>query len=260
MKLFRTKTPAALDNPSRWNQYLKPWFDVERFQDRIDSRVGLNAKGQSILRLVWAQDIEQTLFDESTPRYWVRRRAKEYWTVPRWIIERRIEPEQYMPGWEQKRYAIEDPETGVKVDRGEPPSEYFVFAYLVAEHAEHTINGWPQCCDIAYHETRSRCWGRYRAPGDDTIALIEQAVRQMDADKFIDPYRPLSLSELRETELAANLQVERAQMEFEEYEQNLIRDFVKLHGHRLFEGPDTFHDLGANFQKADNGLYLVKGE
>lgn len=300
MKLFRTKTPAALDNPSRWNQYLKPWFDEVRFQDQINQRVGLNRDGKPLLRLVWGQNVWQRMFKESTPRYWTRRLRKEYWTVPRWILERRMEPEQYMAAWEQKRYAMEDPRDqycvacgcgdiriievpsvvvnaapklvntcercggttfkGRSVDRGEAPKEYYIFSYLIAEHSTHHINGWPQCCDISYHTDRSRCWGKYRQPNDDDLDLVSQAMRAMEADKFIDPYAPLTLSQLVEAELAANKQVERAQLEFEEYERSMIRDFNKLHGHRIFEGPNSFHDLGGNFNKqADSGLYIPEG-
>lgn len=259
MKL-RTKTPNALNNPKLWHQNLKPWFDVASFQKRINERVGLNKDGKPIIRLAWGQDVVQRAFGEETPRYWTRRKKAgegyQYWRVPRWFLEKRLEPEQYVDAWERTRWALTDAD-GTPVDKGPAPEEYYTFAYLCAEHESvDPVSGWANCCTRAYYTDRSRCWGRYRPPSDDDLQLISQAVRQMEADKYIDPYRPLTAAELQETELAANMQVERANAEFEEYEAQMIRDFNKLHGHRIFEGPNTFHDLGANFTRSESGLIV----
>jgi hypothetical protein len=243
MKRLRTKTPAALNNPARWNQRLRPWLDVESYQDRINAVVGVNKDGYPIIRLVWGQDVRQRILGaEETPRYWTRRRGGEYWKVPRWMLEKRVEIEQYGPSWEEKRYSLTD-EEGTPLDSGPPPSEYYTFAYLIAEHEGLHTDGWPACCSRAFYTDRGRCWGRYKQPGDDDLQLVSQAVRQMEADKFRDPYSPLTLSQLMEMELAANMQVERAEEQFERYEQEMWRDSLKLHGHRIFEGPNSFHDL-----------------
>lgn len=263
MKALRTQTPAALDNPSRWNQHLKPWFNAERYQRQLDQVVGLNKDRKPIIRLRWAQDVWQYAFNESTPRYWTKRQRRGssyiYWTVPRWIFEKRLEPEQYVDSWNATRYSLTDA-AGNTVDKGPAPEEYYTFAYLCAEHeAVDPSNGWAHCCTRAYDADRSRCWGTYRQPNDDDLELVRQAVRAMEADKYRSPYRPLTTAELQEAELAANMQVERSNAEFAEYEQQLMKDFIKLHGHRLFEGPDTFHDMGAAFSKrTDSGLYIAE--
>lgn len=244
---LRTKTPSALNNPKLWHQPLKPYFDVASYQQRIDGRVGLNKDGHSIIRLSWGQDIWQRAFNEETPRYWTRRMkvggGYQYWRVPRWILEKRLEPEQYVDAWEASRWSMTDA-SGAPIDKGPPPPEYYTFAYLCAEHEGDGEDGYAACCTRAYYTNRTRCWGEYRVPSEDDFQLISRAVQVMEADKFRDPYRPLTSAELTETELAANMAVERANEEFERYEAAMVRDFNKLHGHRVFEGPNSFHDLG----------------
>ena len=258
---IRVRHNSELDNPSRWDKRLKPYFDVAGYQHRIDQIVGLNKDAKSIIRLTWGQDAEQFAFDERTPRYWTRRRKDgegyRYWTVPRWMLERRIEPEQYAPSWEATRWALTDAD-GKPVDKGPPPSEYYIFAYLCAEHeAVDPSNGWAHCCTRAYYTDRSRCWGKYRPPSEDDLQLVARAVREMDAAPYRDPYRPLTKEELQEIEVAANMQAERAAMEMAEYEQAMMREAIRLHGHRIFEGPNSFHDMGQSFQRTkQSGLYI----
>lgn len=251
---IRTKHPSALDNPARWNLYLRPWFDVQSYQDRIDAKVGLNKNGESIIRLVWGQDVEQRLFEEFTPRYWTKRKRQgveyTYWRVPRWIFEKRIEPEQYAPNWNATRFSLLD-ESGVPLNKGDAPVEYFTFAYTAAVHENFGMDqGQPACCARHYYTDRSRCWGEYRNPNDFDLQLVSQAVREMEAQKHIDPYAPLSASQLAEAEVAANMQAEEAARQFEEYEQAMIRDYVNSYGWMLTEtdpgvlAHGRYHDLG----------------
>lgn len=213
VKPLKTKAPAALNAPGQWHRFMQPWFDIKAYQDRIDSLVPLSKDGHSVIRLVWGQSVWSEEYGESMPRYWTRRKrvgaTKQYWTVPRWVLERRMEPEQYMPSWEASRHAIHD-EAGNPVDKGDPPPDgYYVFAYLVADHEAADASGWPACCNRAFITDRSRCWGRYRHPGDFELQLISQAMRQMEADKYRDPYRPLTPAELEEIQVMAGMQVER---------------------------------------------------
>lgn len=266
MKRLRIKTPSELDNSKRWNQRLKPWFDVEGYQERVNDRVGLNRDGRPIIRLVWGQEVWQHTFGEETPRYWTRRlrvgTGYVWYTVPRWIFERRIEPEQYTEAWNATRYAITDPTEGggqrcedcgsssepeilggklycrscagtnitggAVIDKGPPPSELYVYMLECADHEGMTdpVNKWPLCCNRAFYTDRSRCWGEYRPPSDFDLVVLEQSTRAMEAAKHRDPYRPLTKTELAEIELTANMQVERAQLEFEQYEEQLRQEVL----------------------------------
>ena len=213
MKPIKVKVPPSLDKPNTWNRFMQPWFDVEAYQERINARVPPSKDGFPVIRLVWGQAVWEMEYGENMPRYWTRRRKegaeKLYWTIPRWILEKRLEPEQYMPSWEASRYAIHD-EAGKPVDKGDPPANgYYVFAHLIADHDAPDASGWPACCNRAFITDRSRCWGRYRQPGELELQLVSQAMRRMEADKFRDPYRPLTPAELEEIRVMAGMQVER---------------------------------------------------
>lgn len=302
MKRLRTKAPSALDQPSAWNQYLKPWFDVEKFQERINDRVGLNRDGRPLVRLVWGQDITQHLFNETTPRYWTRRLKTPtgftWYTVPRWIFEYRIEPEEYTEAWNATRYSLTDPAAGTGhrcddcgsttepkligskvycsscsgtnvsggavVDKGPPPAEMYIYKMDASVHEGMTdaISGWPACCTRQYYANRGRCWGEYRQPNDFDLTVLDQSARAMEQAKHRDRYRPLTKAELAEIELAANMQVERAQLQFEEYERQLQAEVLKSYPYPGFElGASHFSDPGPSFQKGiERGIILTDAE
>lgn len=287
MKALRTKTPAALDNPTRWHNYLRPWFDVERYQQQINDRVGLNRDGRPIVRLVWGQDATSRAFYEETPRYWTRRQkahpSYQWWTVPRWIFERRLEPEQYVDAWNAKRYSIRDPSQGnircgdcnsseepklidgklycrtcmstnfaggAVIDKGPPPDDYYIFMLECAVHeaATDAVNGWPRCCARAFYTDRMRCWGQYRHPNDFDLLVLSQSTREMEKSGA-DPYRPLTLAELEETELASMMQVEQADEMFRQYERQMMLDFNRLHGHHITGSTPVMVDYGARDER-----------
>lgn len=291
---LRTKTPSALNNPSRWNQRLKQWFDVESYQQRINDRAGLNKDGRPVVRLVWGQDVIQRAYFEDTPRYWTKRQkvgpAEFIWfTVPRWIFERRLEPEQYVEAWNAKRYSLRDPTQGhtrcgdcgnssepavingklhcrgctgtnitggAVIDKGPPPDEYYVYMMDCAVHEQITggVDGWPLCCTRAFYTDRMRCWGEYRQPSDLDLEIISQSTRAMEADKFRDPYRALTVAEMEETELASNMQVERAELAMEAYEEQMMAEFNRLHGWRVTgKGRPIMVDMG---RKSEGGIIL----
>lgn len=299
MKRLRTKTASELDNPKRWNQYLKPWFDVQAFQQRINDRVGLNRDGRPIIRLVWGQDITQNVYQEETPRYWLKRLKRQtgytWWTVPRWIFERRVEPEQYTAAWNATRYSLHDPTEGDGqrcedcgsssepalisgklfcrscgsssisggrvVDKGPPPRDYYVYMMDASEHEGmlDAENAWPACCARQFYTDRARCWGRYRPPSALDLTIIDQAVQAMNADKYRDPYRPLTPQELLDAELAANKQLERSQEIMANLEAEIFRDFLATYPYPGYQlGAGHFSDLGPAFQRGEkSGIVLT---
>lgn len=234
MRKVKVKAAAGLNLPLHWHRHMKPFFNADAFQERINSRVGLNKDGKAIIRLVWAQDVTDRAFGQVIPRYWIRRRKVaeadgkyQYWTVPRWVLEKRMEPETYMAAWEQSRYSMQD-EYGKPIDKGDAPLEYYVYANLIAEHEALDSSEWPACCTRAFYTDRSRCWGKYRQPADSDLQLISQAVRQMEADKYRDPYRPLTAVELAEIETMAGMQAERNAEQVLNQEREMAADFYSL--------------------------------
>lgn len=292
---LRTQHPSALDRPHFWNAYLKPWLDLERWQEDIDARIGLNREGRSIVRLVWGQDIRIRTWGAEMPRYWLRRQRQPsgqytYWTVPRWVFEKRLERSVYEDSWNATRYSTTDATQGspkcgdcgctaqpvriadriycsrcsstnitggAVVDKGPPPEEYFTYLMDCSVHESvDPTTGWAHCCTRAFYaeskfgSAGSRCWGEYRPPGGLDLQVIDRLAQQLQSEKFIDPYRPLSPAELAETELAANKQVERAAEQFAAWETELYADYMRLHGWRLTGEPAPgFHDVGASSAK-----------
>lgn len=193
---LKTRVASELNNPARWNQSLRPWFDTAAYQKRLDDRVGLNRDGLPIVVLRWGQEVRQRVWGEETPRYWLKRSKTPtgvtYWTVARWIFEIRLEPAIWSDAWEKSRYSMVDPTEGnprcgdcgvsdeplmlsgklycracagtnitggAVVDKGPPPDEYFSFMQECAVHegAIDPVNHWPQCCARAFYtETK---WG-----------------------------------------------------------------------------------------------------
>jgi hypothetical protein len=299
MKRLRTKTASELDNPKRWHLNLRPWFNVEVFQQRINDRVGLSRTGRPIVRLVWGQEVTQHIYQEESPRYWTRRLKTAtgitWYTVPRWMFERRVEPEQYTEAWNATRYSLHDPTeggghrcgdcgssaepallggklycrrcasnniTGGRViDKGPPPSEYYVYMMDASEHEGMTdpVNDWPACCARQFYTDRNRCWGTYRHPAETDLVVLERAVQAMNEAAHRDPYAPLTPQQLLEAELAANKQSERAEQVFANLEREIYNDFIKTYPYPGAEiGAGHFSDLGPSMQKGvERGIILT---
>ena len=244
----------ALNDPSQWTaDASRPSLDVKSWQQKIDRIVGLNRDGKSIIRLVWMPDIwtPGSIFGERIKRYWVRRyKDGETWmyvSPPRWGLERRLEKGAYYDSHQATRYQIIN---GEVVDFGPPPDEYFVFdeGGLIAEHDKfYSADGQPKCCDIAWEgeskfhlvgyemieekvNARRRCWGYYREPSEVDLNRLRQAVKNRDAQKYFDPYQPLSREQLAVIEIEANMQAQRVDDEFNNRLGELSRDFNNSHG------------------------------
>lgn len=170
---------GPLDTPAAWGGGPTPapgGVDIQLAQREIDSICGTTRDNKSIVKLVWNGD----------PRYWREvclrwdaageplgfvkrpivlyrsvygrdRRLQYDVPVPRWVLLTRIEPEQYVPGWERDS-KLWDQERGryIQVKPSVPPDEYYVWFMTIAEHNAH-------CCQLASEENRS-CYGFYAAP------------------------------------------------------------------------------------------------
>lgn len=246
-----------------------PAFDRKRFQWQVNRIAGVNRDGKPIIRLTWGQEAEHYAFGEWTPRYWTRR-VKDgdgwrYYRVPRWILERRLEPEAYYEAHEANRYHAQP--DGTVLDLGEPPEDYYVFdeGGLIAEHDQfHTADGSPRCCDAAWEgeskfhlvgyelveekvNARRRCWGYYREPNDGDLERLAKAVRERDRQPYYDPYAPLSREQLAVIEIEANMQAQRAQDEADQQLADLNRDFYAVWNRKIGETDYTAKKRGRYF-------------
>lgn len=277
---------APLDDPTKWDADINPpYFDAVSYQARIDDLVGRNAEGKSIIRLVWAP---KSLGLWGVPRYMLSRvKNGEDWlytTIKRWVLESRLERSQYVDSWNKSRYGMtvpsESPERceacgstakpvdkeelgrfcagcgstqlvrGEVLDKGEPPDEFFKWEWTCAIH--ESINpdtGQHRCCERADKDGHKRCFGLFRNPTDWDLELIKAAVRRRDANKFINPYAPLTAADLVAIEASSGLQMERIAETIEERRTEIVRNEGALSDHG-----GTFHDVGSAYAKKPDSL------
>lgn len=186
---------ADLNDPLTWCEYVPPPSDVriKSFQKKLDRIAGVSSAGLSVLKLVWGWESQEWKAGSWRLRYVFHTVALPSGDVvdlaaPRWFLEELVEPIQYREEWERNRYTVdEDSVEIVDILGPPPPSGWYVPATLIAEHDETR-----QCCDMLW-ESRRRCWGRYRAPSDDTLEMVAEAVRLREQAKMFNrPDEPLS--------------------------------------------------------------------
>lgn len=235
----------ALDDPKCWDVDIRPpYFDDYAYQKRVDQIAGLNADGKSIIRLIWGP---RSIGLYGVPRYWIARKKDGegflYTTIKRFYLEQRVERAQYFDSWNVARYgtvipadtaekcehcgSTDDPVEvygirrcascgstelvkGEVVDKGEPPQEFYRFAWMCANHEDFDQDaGWEACCERAYKDGRKRCFGTFRSPNDYDLECISAAVKRRDNEPYVDPYAPLSAHDLAAIEMSSGLQTEK---------------------------------------------------
>lgn len=214
----------AYNDPREWFRTLNPpSFGLQRtkFQKQIDNIVGLSARRQSLIMLRWAWESSYMMFGKLKQRYSfvtleIKSREVQF-SVPRWVIEQRIEREQFKPSWDATRYVV-DPVTvvtdtskakydlngdltyagdvihaGDKLDKGECPNEWHQNLWMVADH-----DG--QCCKKAEQMGRS-CWGYYRNPSQWDLEEIKRIhhAKLNDPTYHQSPFEPLTEETLAQT-------------------------------------------------------------
>lgn len=185
----------VLDNPKRWEVEMRPpAFSVLNFQRRLDQITGV----PGAVKLVWCPDwkifksrrVGQSVGEELTPaQSALTDTLGRSVAPPRWMLVERVEPEQYVPGWDNNRW-FNDPRDGEFYDlRGPCPSEYFRWYITVAAHDR-------LCCEQR-HANNFVCWGYYKHPGEQELAKVGRDWRKTLADP-VDPHLPAQA--LRETQ------------------------------------------------------------
>lgn len=205
----------ALNNPRRWADpgiHTPPAFNVRKFQKRINRVIGTSVNGQPIVRLVWAWDEQQFEAGEIRQKY--RFYSHEITSgpqagkiidisPPRWILEERHEPEQYLSAWNRVRYVTVPDEFSFSGRRtldalGAPPTDgWYLPLWVIAEHDDDNA-----CC-LRMLEQKRKCWGCYREPSDIDLNLLAEAKARRDATPFKQsPHEPLTPQTVAEAFLA----------------------------------------------------------
>ena len=264
VKRHRLSLFPAQDDKRNWGQY-ELWrtpahVDVSYWQGRINDIFGA-VNGEPIIRLVWAWEPEDTIYTdwdslgrgikaEKRPRY-------EFLAVPlsdgrtlpicapRWVLEERQEPEQFLPDWEASRYvirpgiAIVDPSTGQPIQRrvdlrGAPPQgAHYIFARYVAVHEKDKT-----CCDRARKNHEGVCFGFYRNPDEHLIGLLQKAkARHAEDDRLrVDPFKPLAQQSEVQAEIDRQVATHNAEVKqkLRDDLHNIYKPWNETHGWRAF--------------------------
>lgn len=222
--LSRDDRYEAYNDPRQWFRTLNPpSFSLQRagFQKKIDKIVGMSARSQSIIMLKWAWECSYLMFGKRKQLFnflTLEVRGQEVqFSVPRWVVVQRIEPEQFKASWDATRYVV-DPATrvtdlstatydnegnctytgdvvydGDKLDKGPCPNEWFQSLWVIADH-----DG--LCCKKAEEMSRS-CWGYYRNPSQWDLNEIKRIHHAKLSDPTYNqsPFEPLTPETLEQT-------------------------------------------------------------
>lgn len=181
-----------------------------RYQKLIDRLTGTSRDGQSLIRLDWGPEVLgwQPYPLGSNPIGYTQPTWLALWdhegsdvAAPRWVLSERIEPEQYLPGWENDRWLwMDTPNRAVIYDalgnevtekgrlhdvKGDPPPNGFyspLHCHLVHKHG---------CCQRPGNG--ERCWGYYAEPNTDLLELVGSWAWVARNDKEVDPLAPVAL-------------------------------------------------------------------
>ena len=262
------------NDPLKWYDTINPpLFNRKRFQTRVDEITGLTIRQQSKIRLAWAWESSYLMFGQLKQRYCfltlpIKGQDVEF-SVPRWVIEERIEPEQIRESWESTRYILDpatvvndvDPETGQvkkvvhagdKLDKGECPNEWWRNLWVIAEHDK-------LCCARADKMRRS-CWGYYRHPDERDLKRVERihAAKLRDETFNQSPFEVLTPGTLAESAKSAFVENEAIKQQQSAELESRIHDVFSTHEYSLaYEGP-RYH-FGQDVQpykRTKNGLYI----
>lgn len=225
---------ADLNDYTTWatpELHTPPDFDVKGYQSRINRILGVSASGAPIIRLIWTWGKEgysnyYSKWDNYGMGTDLELRARyrfvtipinnvDYIDIPapRWVLEERIEPAQYLAGDEEARFQIRD---GKRVELRPPLSRdgFYAEYHLIADHKK--------CCKGTEKQGKLRCWGAYRLPNESDLEDIRIAKnkRDNDLDYFQDPHKPFTPETLQA--------IERQSAEFAEEQEHRKREQQRL--------------------------------
>lgn len=203
-----------LNRPEAWKVAMpRPLgFDIaaqSRYQKLIDRITGTGRDGQPLIKLDWGPEVLgwQPFPLGSNPIGYTQPTWLALWdaegndvAAPRFVLSERIEPEQYLPGWENDRWIWMDTPNRVVLydDRGEevtekgrlhdvkgdPPANGFyspLHCHLIHKHG---------CCKRPGNA--ERCWGYYVQPNADLLEIIGAWAWTARNDKEVDPFAPVA--------------------------------------------------------------------
>src|SRR6185369_6087136 len=185
-----------LNDPKCWRPNMRRplgfgQVEIDRFQTAINRITG-TFRDQPIIKLAWMPEVFEWTphpVGSNPPGYtfpsWtpgIKDRDGNIIAPPRWGLMERMEPEQYLPGWEDTRYVRVE---GRWHDAKGPPPEGGMYTRW-HRHIRHSDS----CCLRAGNE--DDCWGYYIEPNAELLEYIGMRAMKAREDKYIDPTRPVA--------------------------------------------------------------------
>lgn len=257
-----------IDDPVCWSEpdvTGRPDFDADAFQKRIDRVTGKTRDGKSIVRLKWAWDEDCfslffTKWDaagsptkgEARAKYLYRRVELDSETTvdiapPRWILEERIEPAQYLDAWEENRWQFDAQlQRSVVIRPSAPRDGYYTLLWRIEMHDPEN-----KCCARAL-EAEQECFGVYREPAQFDLTRLARTKQQIELRGKQNPYEPLS------SETFARIQAETEAAERERHEEKQIKSQEDRRFYTDVIKPRTEYSL-PNEQTTESGLIIPGG-
>lgn len=206
---------TVLNYPEAWwpDMHQPPGFNreaVERYQKQIDEITGTR-DGKPLIKLDWGprvfkwrpHPIHETGEGYTFPVFlalWDNY-GREV-AAPRWVLMERQEPDQYMDGWEETRYAVFDNQQ-YDVKGPAPVDGYYIPLW---RHVIH--KPFKACCPID-----TDCWGQYLEPNRDLLDRIAKCAFKSRNDSDVQPFTPSRFFSAPKAQLEAKdkMQKQRAQ-------------------------------------------------
>jgi hypothetical protein len=284
------QSKSYYDQKENWTAagiWKAPEFDVESYQKKLNKICEVSVTGQPIVRLVWAwneRKWENTDWDFAGNAIKGEWRQKyraltveigndEYVDIspPRWILEERFEPGQYVRSWEASRYRVavtedipaacrhchsfewidsyasEGPNLVCKVCRettvlrsvkrdiwGQAPREgwYNLLASIKGPPLGIVAEHFGGCCKEA-RDNKDICYGFYKTPSNKELSILRRAVSMRDRNKESNPHAELSQTDLEHAR-AWGLQTEE-EIKFRERSElkGRFKEEVLVHGAKV---------------------------
>jgi len=167
-----------------------PWSEqkIQAFQKRLDSAF----EAPNGIVLAWSGDRrygdvflnEKGEIERKPPLLFAEHKVNDrdyiYISCPRWLLMEVLHGSQLEASWEEASM-VNDPVRGkVRIRPEQPPEFAYHHFKIIAEHDQTMLLGeTPRCCErmLAQHRI---CYGKYREPSDEDIALVGATRQNMN--------------------------------------------------------------------------------
>lgn len=249
-----------INDPRQWHKYGEtPSFDVAGFQRKINDLVGMTAHGKPIVRLVDAQKVLRWEAGDMRLRYRYFHtlvdtpEGKKWYDAapPRFVLEERIEPAQYMPGWEEARYVKDG--AGLQIDiLGDPPVDGMYRPFWdVVDHKHNCCARFPKL----------KCWGIFRQPGARELEMLSSVMQAINKDEaYQSPHEPLTPRTLAQIALESQSYTAAEDSALHNQWREFWLNEYSIWGYRAFtDDPSVLSHGRFHFVQQPSGIYSPQG-